>query len=36
MSMGTFLTTLLLGNTYAHMGEISALKGLLGSKGYPF
>ena len=27
MSLGTFLTTMLLGNTYAHTGEISALKG---------
>lgn len=36
MSMGAFLTTLLLGNTYAHTGEISALKGMLGSRGYPF
>lgn len=36
MSLGVFLTTMLLGNTYAHTGEISALKGLLGAKGYPF
>lgn len=36
MSVGAFLTTLLLGNTYAHTGEISALKGLQGSQGYPF
>jgi hypothetical protein len=27
---------MLLGNAYAHTGEISALKGMLGSKGYPF
>jgi len=36
MSLGTFLTTMLLGNTYAHTGEISSLKGFLGKKGYPF
>ena len=36
MSMGAFLTQMLLGNTYAHTGEISALKGLRGKKGYPF
>lgn len=36
MTVGTFLTTMLLGNTYAHTGEISALKGWLGAKGYPF
>jgi hypothetical protein len=36
MSVGAFLLTMLLGNTYAHTGEISALKGLMGSKGYPF
>ena len=36
MSVGVFLTQMLLGNTYAHTGEISALKGSLGNKGYPF
>ena len=36
MSLGTFLTTMLLGTTYAHTGEISALKGCVGAKGYPF
>ena len=36
MSVGQILTTMLLGNTYAHTGEISALKGTLGLKGYPF
>ncbi len=36
MSLGTFLLTMLLGNNYAHTGEISALKGILGRKGYPF
>ena len=36
MSLGVFLTSMLLGNTYAHTGEISCLKGSLGNKGYPF
>lgn len=36
MSAAVFLTQMLLGNTYAHTGEISALKGSLGSKGYGF
>lgn len=36
MGLGQFLLTMLLGNNYAHTGEISALKGTLGSKGYPF
>jgi uncharacterized damage-inducible protein DinB len=36
MSMGAFLSQMLLGNTYAHTGEISTLKGSLGKKGYPF
>ena len=36
MSVGEFLTQMLLGNTYAHTGEISALKGSLGNKGYAF
>lgn len=36
MGLGAFLTTMLLGNTYAHTGEISALKGVFGKKGYPF
>ena len=36
MPLGQFLTGMLLGNTYAHTGEISALKGLMGNKGYPF
>jgi hypothetical protein len=34
--LGVFLTNLLLGNNYAHTGEISALKGILGMRGYPF
>ncbi len=36
MSLGDFLTQALLGNTYAHTGEISSLKGSLGKSGYPF
>lgn len=36
MTMGAFLTQMLLGNTYAHTGEISCLKGSIGEKGYPF
>lgn len=36
MPLSRFLLTMLLGNTYAHTGEISAMKGLLGAKGYPF
>jgi hypothetical protein len=34
--VGQILTTMTLGNTYAHTGEISALKGTQGLKGYPF
>ncbi|MFN8638296.1 MAG: DinB family protein [Dehalococcoidia bacterium] len=34
--VGEVLGGLVLGNTYAHTGEISALKGLHGAKGYPF
>jgi uncharacterized damage-inducible protein DinB len=36
MELGRFLLTMLLGNNYAHTGEISALKGIMGKKGYPF
>lgn len=36
MTMGAFLTQMLLGNTYAHTGEISCLKGSMGERGYPF
>jgi hypothetical protein len=36
MGMGAFLTQMLLGNTYAHTGEISFIKGMLGAKGFPF
>ncbi|MSQ15433.1 MAG: hypothetical protein EXR50_06175 [Dehalococcoidia bacterium] len=36
MTMGAFLGQMLLGNTYAHTGEISALKGVMSMKGYPF
>ena len=34
--LGEFLMTMLLGNNYAHTGEISTIKGMLGNKGYPF
>lgn len=36
MTLGGFLLNPLLGNTFAHTGEISALKGLQGQRGYPF
>ena len=36
MGRGAFLLTMVLGNNYAHTGEISALKGIMGKKGYPF
>ena len=36
MALGDFLSQMLLGNTYAHTGEISSLKGTMGLKGYPF
>ena len=36
MKLGDFLVQALLGNNYAHTGEISARKGMLGNKGYPF
>ena len=36
MPLGRFLLTMVLGNTFAHTGEISALKGLRGEKGYAF
>ncbi len=36
MPLGAFLLTMVLGNNYAHTGEISALKGILGKKGFPF
>ncbi|MBM3946881.1 MAG: DinB family protein [SAR202 cluster bacterium] len=36
MTLGAFLTQMLLGNTYAHTGEISSLKGSMSMKGYPF
>jgi len=36
MALGDFLSQMLLGNTYAHTGEISTLKGIMGAKGYPF
>ncbi len=34
--LAQFLAGALLGNTYAHTGEISALKGMQSAKGYPF
>ncbi len=36
MSVAGLLTMILVGNTFAHTGEISALKGLQGAKGYAF
>jgi hypothetical protein len=36
MPLATFLLTALLGNNYAHTGEISTLKGMQGLRGYPF
>jgi hypothetical protein len=36
MTVGAFLTQMLLGNTYAHTGEISSLKGAMSMKGYAF
>jgi hypothetical protein len=36
MAVADVLTNILAGNTLAHTGEISALKGLQGAKGYPF
>ncbi|MEZ4732982.1 MAG: DinB family protein [Caldilineaceae bacterium] len=35
MTVGWWLNTMLL-NTYSHTGEIAAIKGLQGLKGYPF
>ncbi len=34
--VGDILVMLPLGNTFAHTGEISALKGVQGAQGYPF
>lgn len=34
--LGDVLTMLALGNNFAHTGEISAIKGIQGAKGYPF
>jgi hypothetical protein len=34
--LGGLLLNGMVGNTFAHTGEISALKGLHGAKGYPF
>ncbi len=36
VKMGYVLTGMLLGNNFAHTGEISALKGVQGLRGYPF
>ncbi|NUQ38499.1 MAG: DinB family protein [Caldilineales bacterium] len=36
VKLGYVLTGMLLGNTFAHTGEISALKGVQGLRGYPF
>lgn len=36
MMLGAFLAQMLLGNTYAHTGEISSLKGSMSMKGYAF
>lgn len=36
MPLGQFLTGFVIANTYAHTGEIPALKGLQSAKGYPF
>ncbi|MFN2114162.1 MAG: DinB family protein [Anaerolineae bacterium] len=36
MRLGDVLTLIPLGNTFAHTGEISAIKGLQGAQGYPF
>lgn len=36
MPVGQILSVFLLGNNFAHTGEISAIKGLQGAKGYPF
>jgi hypothetical protein len=36
MPVAGVLTMLLVGNNFAHTGEISALKGVQGARGYPF
>ncbi len=36
MRLGDVLTNFALGNTFAHTGEISTIKGIQGAKGYPF
>ncbi|MBI2761682.1 MAG: DinB family protein [Chloroflexi bacterium] len=36
MTIGAFLTQMLLGNTYARTGEISSLKGSMSMRGYAF
>lgn len=36
MTVAGVLSFILIGNTFAHTGEIAALKGVQGLKGYPF
>jgi hypothetical protein len=36
MPLGELFSMLIIGNTFAHTGEISALKGIQGARGYPF
>jgi hypothetical protein len=36
MSLGSFISFIALVHTSNHVGEISALKGIQGAKGYPF
>jgi hypothetical protein len=36
INVAGLLTMLLIGNNFAHTGEISALKGIQEQKGYPF
>jgi hypothetical protein len=35
-AVGSFLAAALIGHAYCHCGEISAIKGVQGKKGYPF
>ena len=35
-AVGFFLAAALIGHAYCHCGEISAIKGVQGKKGYPF
>ncbi len=36
MPVGAAISFLLIGNNFAHTGEIAAIKGVQGGKGYPF